>query len=116
MAVFIAEPVRRAAGGGIAPPPGYYEIVQETCRRYDVVFIADEVMCGMGRTGTNFAIEYWQAIPDIIVTVRDRRRLRAPGGGYRLKPPLPSLPRWDRQVRPLNTAVVLGNRISDKVP
>ena len=70
VAAFIAEPVGGAAGGGITPPPGYYEVIQETCRRYDVVFIADEVMCGMGRTGTNFAIEHWQALPDIIVTAK----------------------------------------------
>ena len=39
------------AGGVIVPPRGYYEKIQAVCRRYDMLFVADEVICGFGRTG-----------------------------------------------------------------
>lgn len=67
---FIAEPVAGAAAGAFVPPPEYYPIVREICDRYDVLFIADEVMCGMGRTGANFAIEHWGVVPDIICVAK----------------------------------------------
>ncbi|MDQ6596695.1 aspartate aminotransferase family protein [Bacillus salipaludis] len=66
VAAFIAEPIVGASGGAITPPPGYYERIREICDRYDVLFIADEVMTGIGRTGKMFAMEHWDAIPDLI--------------------------------------------------
>ncbi|WP_100398652.1 aspartate aminotransferase family protein [Bacillus sp. FJAT-44742] len=68
VAAFIAEPIIGAAGGVIVPPPGYYEQVQEICKKNNVLFIADEVMTGFGRTGKMFALEHWTSEADIIVT------------------------------------------------
>jgi adenosylmethionine-8-amino-7-oxononanoate aminotransferase len=63
---FVAEPVVGAAGGAIPPTPGYFKGVREICDRHGVLFIADEVLCGMGRTGTMYAIEQEGVAPDII--------------------------------------------------
>jgi adenosylmethionine-8-amino-7-oxononanoate aminotransferase len=67
VAAFIAEPVVGAAGGAITPPPGYYRTIREICDRYGVLFIADEVMTGVGRTGRMFGIEHWGVAPDLLV-------------------------------------------------
>jgi adenosylmethionine-8-amino-7-oxononanoate aminotransferase len=66
IAAFIAEPVIGAAGGAITPPKDYYRVVKEICERYDILFIADEVMTGFGRTGTMLACEHWGITPDIV--------------------------------------------------
>ncbi|KWW22012.1 hypothetical protein AS888_05920 [Peribacillus simplex] len=66
VAAFIAEPIIGAAGGAITPPANYYQKIKEICERYDVLFIADEVMTGIGRTGKMFAIEHWNVTPDLI--------------------------------------------------
>ena len=68
VSAFIAEPVVGAALGGAPAPPGYFEKVREICSSYDVLFIADEVMSGLGRTGANFAIDHWSVVPDLIAT------------------------------------------------
>ncbi|HHV78661.1 MAG TPA: aspartate aminotransferase family protein [Firmicutes bacterium] len=70
IAAFIAETVVGAAAGALVPPPEYYRIIREICDRYDVLFIADEVMCGIGRTGKFFAIEHWGVVPDIIACAK----------------------------------------------
>ncbi len=66
VAAFIFEPVVGAAGGVVPAPPGYAAAVQAVCRKYDVLLIADEVMCGAGRTGTWRALEHDQVVPDIM--------------------------------------------------
>lgn len=66
IAAFIAEPVIGAAGGAVVPPNGYYQLIQEICARNNILFIADEVMTGIGRTGKMFAVEHWGVEPDII--------------------------------------------------
>ncbi|HEY2421376.1 MAG TPA: aspartate aminotransferase family protein [Neobacillus sp.] len=66
IAAFIAEPIIGAAGGAIAPPKDYFKIIKEICEKHDILFIADEVMTGFGRTGTMFATEQWGIIPDIV--------------------------------------------------
>lgn len=66
IAAFIAEPVIGAAGGAIAPPKDYYRIIKAICDRNDILFIADEVMTGFGRTGTMLACEQWNVKPDIV--------------------------------------------------
>jgi adenosylmethionine-8-amino-7-oxononanoate aminotransferase len=63
---FIAEPVVGATGGAMTPPPEYYETIREICDEFDILFIADEVMTGFGRTGLSFGIDHWKVIPDII--------------------------------------------------
>lgn len=67
MSAFIAEPVIGAAAGAVPAPPGHFEAVREICDRHDVLFIADEVMTGGGRTGKPFGIQHWDAIPDMLV-------------------------------------------------
>jgi adenosylmethionine-8-amino-7-oxononanoate aminotransferase len=57
VAAFVAEPVVGATAGALAPVPGYFKRVREICDQYGVLLILDEVMCGMGRTGTLHAIE-----------------------------------------------------------
>jgi 4-aminobutyrate--pyruvate transaminase len=66
---FIAEPVN-GGGGVIVPPPGYFAKVQEVLRRYDILFIADEVICGFGRTGRMFACETFDITPDIMTVAK----------------------------------------------
>ncbi|MEO7493883.1 MAG: aspartate aminotransferase family protein [Massilia sp.] len=67
---FCAEPVVGATGGAIPPTPGYFEGVRALCDRYGILFIADEVMCGMGRTGSMYAIEQEGVAPDIIAIAK----------------------------------------------
>lgn len=67
VAAFIAEPIVGAAGASLTPPKGYYEKIKEICTQHDVLFIADEVMTGIGRTGEMFGINHWNCIPDILV-------------------------------------------------
>jgi adenosylmethionine-8-amino-7-oxononanoate aminotransferase len=66
IAAFIAEPVIGAAGGAITPPKDYYKVIKEICEKNNILFIADEVMTGFGRTGKMFACEHWGIIPDLI--------------------------------------------------
>jgi L-2,4-diaminobutyrate transaminase len=69
VAAFIAEPVQ-AAGGVIVPPEGYFQAVQEVLRRYDVLLIADEVVCGFGRLGTWFGSDYFGIQPDLMTVAK----------------------------------------------
>ncbi|MFE8702092.1 aspartate aminotransferase family protein [Cytobacillus sp. FJAT-54145] len=66
IAAFIAEPVIGAAGGAVTPPKDYYKVIKEICERNGILFIADEVMTGFGRTGTMLACEHWDVEPDIV--------------------------------------------------
>lgn len=66
VSAFIAEPVIGTSATGIVPVPEYYRKVREICDRHDVLFIADEVLCGYGRTGHAFAIDHWGVEADII--------------------------------------------------
>ncbi len=66
VAAFIFEPVVGAAGGCVPAPPGYAKRVREICDRYGVLLIADEVMCGAGRTGTWRALQHDGVEPDIM--------------------------------------------------
>ena len=67
---FLAEPIGGAASGGMTPVPEYYPIIREICSRYDMLFIADEVINGLGRTGKWFAIEHWNVNPDMIILAK----------------------------------------------
>lgn len=66
VAAFVAEPVVGAALGAVPAPEGYFEVIRSICDKYEVLFIADEVMSGWGRTGHWFAIEAWGVTPDIV--------------------------------------------------
>ena len=76
VAAFIFEPVVGAASGVVPAPPGYARRVREICDRYGVLMIADEVMCGAGRTGTWRALEHDGVIPDVMAIAKSL------GGGY----------------------------------
>ncbi|MGG7564569.1 aspartate aminotransferase family protein [Rhodovulum sp. DZ06] len=67
---FLAEPVVGATAGAVPSVPGYFKRVREICDRHGVMLILDEVMCGMGRTGTLFACEQDGVIPDIVTVAK----------------------------------------------
>jgi 4-aminobutyrate aminotransferase/(S)-3-amino-2-methylpropionate transaminase len=69
VAAVIAEPVM-GEGGFIAPPPDYFKVLIDLCHKYGILFIADEVQSGFGRTGAMFASEHYGIEPDIIVTAK----------------------------------------------
>ncbi len=66
IAAFIGEPLM-GAGGVIVPPHTYWTKVQQVCRKYDILVIADEVICGFGRTGNMFGSQTFGIRPDIMV-------------------------------------------------
>ena len=67
---FIAETVVGATAGALTPVPGYFKRIREICDKYGVLLILDEVMCGMGRTGSLFACEEENIIPDIVTIAK----------------------------------------------
>ena len=69
VAAFVAEPVQ-GAGGVIVPPEGYFEHIQDICRRHDILFIADEVITGFGRTGYWFASQRMNLSPDMMTMAK----------------------------------------------
>jgi adenosylmethionine-8-amino-7-oxononanoate aminotransferase len=70
VSAFIAEPVVGTTLGTVPAPRGYFEIIREICDEHGVLFIADEVMTGLGRTGRNFGIENWKVKPDIMIAAK----------------------------------------------
>jgi len=80
ISAFIAEPIGGSAIGSVPAPEGYFEIIREICDKYNVLFIADEVQTGFGRTGKNFGIEHWNAIPDMIICAKGMSSGYAPIG------------------------------------
>lgn len=66
VAAFLAEPIIGSSSGAMVPSSEYYRRVLEICKKYDVLFIADEVLTGMGRTGAWFAFEHFGIVPDIM--------------------------------------------------
>jgi adenosylmethionine-8-amino-7-oxononanoate aminotransferase len=73
---FVAEPVGGATSGAVPPTPGYFAGVRALCDRHGILFIADEVMCGMGRTGSLHAVDQEGVAPDLLVVAKGL------GGGY----------------------------------
>ena len=69
VAAFIAEPVM-GAGGVVLPPADYFDKVQAVCRKHDVLFIADEVICGFGRLGTPFGSDMYGIAPDLVTVAK----------------------------------------------
>ena len=65
----IFEPI--TAGGGVIPPvKEYYTVIKDICKKYDVLFIMDEVVCGMGRTGTMFGYQHYDVVPDMVTMAK----------------------------------------------
>lgn len=73
---FCAETVVGATTGATPPTPGYLKGVRTLCDKYGILYIADEVMCGMGRTGTLYAFEQDDVVPDLVTIAKGL------GGGY----------------------------------
>ncbi len=73
---FVAETLGGATAGVLVPVPGYFKAVREVCDRHGVLLILDEVMCGMGRTGTLHACDFEGVVPDIMAIAKGL------GGGY----------------------------------
>jgi adenosylmethionine-8-amino-7-oxononanoate aminotransferase len=73
---FVAETVGGATSGALTPVPGYLKGVRELCTRHGILLILDEVMCGMGRTGTLHACEQEGVVPDLMTIAKGL------GGGY----------------------------------
>lgn len=67
---FVAEPVVGATAGAVPATEGYFKRIREICDQYGVLLILDEVMCGMGRTGSLFASEQEGVVPDIVVIAK----------------------------------------------
>jgi 4-aminobutyrate--pyruvate transaminase len=80
VAAFIAEPIM-GTGGVLVPPPGYFPRLRAICDRYDVLLIADEVITGFGRTGTWFAMQQWDVVPDIMTVAKGISSGYLPLGG-----------------------------------
>jgi adenosylmethionine-8-amino-7-oxononanoate aminotransferase len=70
IAAFIAEPFVGATLGSLPAPDGYFQLIREICDEHEVLFIADEVMTGVGRTGKNWGIDHWGVEPDIITAAK----------------------------------------------
>jgi putrescine aminotransferase len=69
VAAFIGEPVQ-GAGGVIIPPPGYWPRVEAICRKYGILLICDEVICGFGRLGRWFGYQHFGVTPDIVTMAK----------------------------------------------
>lgn len=69
IAAMIAEPVM-GAGGVVPPPAGYFALIQPILRRHDILLIADEVICGFGRTGAMFGCETYGIAPDLMTVAK----------------------------------------------
>jgi len=69
VACVVAEPVQ-GEGGFICPPPDYFQGLAQICKDNGILFIADEIQSGMGRTGKMFAIEHWGVVPDLITVAK----------------------------------------------
>ncbi|MDG1170836.1 MAG: aspartate aminotransferase family protein [Sulfitobacter sp.] len=80
VAAFIAEPVQ-GAGGVIIPPATYWPEIQRICKKYNVLLIADEVICGFGRTGNWFGSQTMGITPDIMTIAKGLSSGYAPIGG-----------------------------------
>jgi adenosylmethionine-8-amino-7-oxononanoate aminotransferase len=87
VAAFIAEPVQ-GAGGIIVAPDDYFPRVREVCVKHDVLFIADEVITGFGRTGRWFALERWGVQPDILAFAKGITSGYLPLGGIMVSEPI----------------------------
>ena len=69
IAAFIGEPIQ-GAGGVIIPPDNYWPRIQEICKKYDILLVVDEVICGFGRTGNWFGSDTYNIKPDIITMAK----------------------------------------------
>jgi taurine---2-oxoglutarate transaminase len=83
----ILEPVT-GTNGVIVPPDGYLQSIREVCDRHGILLIADEVMAGFGRTGTWFAVEHWDVVPDILTMAKGINSGYVPLGAMAIREPI----------------------------
>ena len=76
IAAFILEPIIGTSAAASVPPEGYIQLIREICDKYDVLMIADEVLCGYGRSGSYLAMDHWHATADLVTLGKGI------GGGY----------------------------------
>lgn len=76
IAAFILEPVIGTSAAASVPPPEYMPLVRQICDQYDILLIADEVLCGYGRSGRFLAMDYWDTTADLVTLGKGL------GGGY----------------------------------
>jgi adenosylmethionine-8-amino-7-oxononanoate aminotransferase len=103
VAAFIAEPVVGATLGAVPATPGYFQEIREICDRYGILFIADEVMTGFGRTGEKFGIDHWGVRPDLIACAKGI------AGGYAPLGAVIATPEIVGEVRQRTGAFVIGH-------
>jgi taurine--2-oxoglutarate transaminase len=89
IAAFILETVT-GTNGVLIPPDGYLEGVRELCSRHGIVMIADEVMCGFGRTGEWFAVNHWGVVPDLMTAAKGLTSSYLPLGAVAISPEIAS--------------------------
>lgn len=106
VAAFIAEPVVGATLGAAAATPGYFQEIRDICDRYDVLFIADEVMTGFGRTGEKFGIDHWGVKPDLVACAKGI------AGGYAPLGAVITTPEIVGEVRGRGNSFVIGHTAS----
>ncbi len=70
VSAFVAEPIVGSTIGSVPAPKGYFKIIREICDKYGVLLISDEVQTGFGRTGTNFGIEHYGVVPDMMICAK----------------------------------------------
>src|SRR5438876_9302664 len=87
VAAVILETVT-GTNGIIVPPDGYLQSVRETCDRYGILLITDEVMAGFGRTGKWFAVDHWDVVPDIITLAKGINSGYVPLGAMVIREPI----------------------------
>jgi taurine--2-oxoglutarate transaminase len=87
VAAVILEPVT-GTNGIIVPPDGYLQAIREVCDRHGILLIADEVMTGFGRTGTWFAVDHWDVVPDIVTMAKGINSGYVPLGAMAIREPI----------------------------
>jgi taurine--2-oxoglutarate transaminase len=85
IAAFILETIT-GTNGVLIPPDGYLQGVRELCTRYGIVMIADEIMCGFGRTGEWFAVNHWDVVPDLMTAAKGLTSSYMPLGAVAISP------------------------------
>ncbi len=87
VAAVILETVT-GTNGIIPPPPGYLQAIRETCDKYGILLICDEVMAGFGRTGKWFAVDNWDVVPDILTLAKGINSGYVPLGAMTISEPI----------------------------
>jgi taurine--2-oxoglutarate transaminase len=85
IAAFFLETIT-GTNGVLIPPEGYLQGVRELCDRYGILMVADEVMCGFGRTGEWFAVDHFGVVPDLISMAKGLTSSYVPLGGLGIRP------------------------------